>query len=60
MEFEPKTDAETPPEASKIEPGGARGRFLSFSEALGGVENRVIYESGQGPRKGSPKWDSES
>ena len=58
MRFEPKSDAEMAPKSIENRPRGSPwGRFWSFSKALGGVGNHVIYESGLGSRKGGPKWD---
>ena len=61
MRFEPKSDAEMAPKSIENRPRGSPwDRFWSFSKALGGVGNHVIYESGLGSRKGHPKWDSGS
>ena len=61
MRFEPKSDAEMAPKSIENRPWGSPwDRFWSFSKALGGVGNHVIYESGLGSRRGGPKWDSGS
>ena len=61
MRFEPKRDPEMAPKSIENRPRGTPwDHFWSFSKALRGVRNHMIFENDLGSRKGRPKWDSGS